>query len=94
MDRLASPGSTEARYVRMGTPRRRQLSTTEKIAAILGPASLLPQVQPVLTSERNRAHRVFSQVGKGLQTPAPCPTPPSPLTPKESLATLGKTLSA
>ena len=28
--------------------------------------------------------------GKGLQTPTPCPTPPSPLTPK-SLATLGKT---
>jgi hypothetical protein len=31
------------RYLRIGRPRRRQLSTTEKMAAILGPASLLPK---------------------------------------------------
>jgi hypothetical protein len=37
------PGSTSARYLRMGTASLRQLSTTEKMAAILGPASLLPR---------------------------------------------------
>jgi len=36
------PGSTSARYGRIGTPSLRQLSTIEKMAAILGPASLLP----------------------------------------------------
>jgi len=43
MERSARPGSTSARYFRMKAPSLRQLSTIEKIAAILGPASLLPK---------------------------------------------------
>lgn len=43
MERSAIPGSTSARYLRMGMPSLRQLSTIEKMAAILGPASLLPK---------------------------------------------------
>src|SRR5665213_4108493 len=42
MERLASPGRTAARYRRIGRPSLRQLSTMEKMAATLGPASLLP----------------------------------------------------
>ena len=42
MDRFARPGSTEARYSRNGIPSRRQLSTTDRMAAALGPASSLP----------------------------------------------------
>src|SRR5580704_17442500 len=42
MERLARPGSISARYWRIGTPSLRQLSTMLKMAAILGPASLLP----------------------------------------------------
>ena len=37
------PGSTSARYMRMETASLRQLSANEKMAAILGPASLLPR---------------------------------------------------
>jgi hypothetical protein len=43
MERVGSPGRTSPRYLRMGMLRRRQLSTTEKMAAIFGPASLLPR---------------------------------------------------
>ena len=43
MERLASPGRTAASYWRIGSPSLRQLSTMEKIAASLGPASLLPR---------------------------------------------------
>ena len=43
MERLASPGRTAASYWRIGSPSLRQLSTMEKIAATLGPASLLPR---------------------------------------------------
>src|ERR1035438_9335553 len=43
MERSAMPGKTSARYLRMGTSRRRQLSITLKMAAIFGPASLLPK---------------------------------------------------
>src|ERR1700689_2761852 len=43
MERLESPGRTAARYSRIGSPILRQLSTIEKIAATLGPASLLPR---------------------------------------------------
>ena len=36
------PGSTLSKYCRTGIPILRQLSTTDKIAATLGPASTLP----------------------------------------------------
>ena len=39
MERLASLGRISARYSRMGRPSLRQLSTMEKMAATLGPAS-------------------------------------------------------
>jgi hypothetical protein len=42
------PGRTSARYLRMGTASLRQLSTTEKMATILGPASLLPKCSQFL----------------------------------------------
>ena len=48
MERLASPGRTSPRYFRMGMLSRRQLSTTEKMAAIFGPASLLPRCSQFL----------------------------------------------
>ena len=38
----ASPGKTAARYSRIGIPIRRQLSTTDKMAATFGPACRLP----------------------------------------------------
>ena len=38
----AKPGRIPVRYSRMGIPRRRQLSVTDKMAATLGPASGLP----------------------------------------------------
>jgi len=36
------PGSTASRYCRADTPKRRQDSTTERIAATFGPAASLP----------------------------------------------------
>jgi hypothetical protein len=38
----AKPGRTDARYSRTGILRRRQLSSTERIAATFGPACSLP----------------------------------------------------
>src|SRR5687767_12132502 len=40
--RFARPGSTETRYSRIGSFRRRQVSTTERMAATFGPACSLP----------------------------------------------------
>lgn len=42
-ERQASPGRVSVRYSRTGIFRRQQFSTMEKIAAILGPVSLLPR---------------------------------------------------
>ena len=39
----AKPGNTADRYSRIGIFRRRQLSTTDKIAATFGPACWLPK---------------------------------------------------
>ena len=53
MDRLASPGSFSAKYCRMGMPSLRQLLTTEKMAAIFGPAPFASQVRPVPPPNRD-----------------------------------------
>jgi len=42
MERLASPGRTSPRYFRMGMLSCRQLSTIEKMAAILARQLLIP----------------------------------------------------
>ena len=42
MGRLAKPGKIEQRYSRIGILSRRQVSTTETIAATRGPACSLP----------------------------------------------------
>ena len=43
MGRLASSDRTATKYGRIGRPSSRQLSTMEKIAGTMGPASLLPR---------------------------------------------------
>ena len=42
MDVSAKPGRTPARYSRIGTFSRRQLSTMDRMAATFGPACRLP----------------------------------------------------
>ena len=46
--RSFNPGSTEARYSFTGTRKRRHDSTTDKIAATLGPACTLPMCSQFL----------------------------------------------
>src|SRR5271157_2567387 len=45
-----------------GNVHRQQLSTTERIAATLGPACGLPDVEPVFPPQSHRAHRVFRRL--------------------------------
>lgn len=65
MERLLSPGSTAARYSRTGICIRRQLSTTERIAAILGPACALPTCTqfflPTATARNARSALLFGE---------------------------------
>jgi len=58
----ASPGSTEARYSRTGSAKRRQVSTIERMLATRGPASLLPmwiQFFLLCTCVHNRKNWLF-----------------------------------
>ena|ERR1017187_5878814 len=73
MERLASPGRTAAKYWRIGRPSLRQLSTMEKIAATLGPASLLPRCtqffRPMATGRMEFSARLFDSSSTGYLDP-------------------------
>src|SRR3954463_11237224 len=62
MERFARPGSTEPRYSRNAIPSRRQLSTTERMAATLWTSLLAADIDPVLSSDNDRTHGIFRQI--------------------------------
>jgi hypothetical protein len=62
MERLASPGRISARYLRIGMLIRRQLSMTEKMAAIFGPASLLPKCSQFFLLSKYFDRRNYAQL--------------------------------
>ena len=56
------PGRTAAKYSRTGMFLRRQVSTTERMAATLGPACWLPMWIQFFATERHRAHGIFGEI--------------------------------